>query len=86
MNKTSVQMTSDEFMDKFGTIKAKFKSYYKYCFVFESTDGSVTFSVGGGSDDIYKFDVQADREYSVLELGPPGAQVGEVYYENGEQW
>ena len=47
-----------------------FTSYYKYSFGFkgEFNGKSIYVSVGGGADDIYRFDVDAGKEYAVKQL------------------
>ena len=56
-------------MEKFGAIKVKFLSYYKYSFSFTDGNGLVI-GVGGNTDDIYKLSVRAGVEYTVKELEP----------------
>lgn len=71
------------FMAKYGDVKVKFSSYYKFAFFFEATleNGDIiTVSVGGNSDDIYRFEVIADREETVKELEPYSGTI----YRNGE--
>lgn len=73
-------MTYDEFIEKYGNEKVKFKSYYKFTFSFTNNKG-LTVHVGGHSDDVYKFDILADKEYTVSDLEPVSA-----YFENEEFW
>lgn len=77
-------MTRQEFYDKYGSVKVKFSSYYKYTFTYAATlpDGSrITCGFGGNSDDIYRESVNADSEYTVAELQP---HVGSVYQDGNE--
>lgn len=71
-------MTESDFLEKYGDVKVKFHSYYKYSFNFMGTleDGStITVSVGGNSDDIYRFNVTADEEITVDSLYPYAGEV-----------
>jgi hypothetical protein len=68
-------MSKQEFLEKFGDVKVKFSSYYKYTFTFVGTadDGTqVSVRAGGNSDDIYRFDVAADYAETVSGLDPYG--------------
>jgi hypothetical protein len=72
-------MTFTELVDKYGLVKVKFTTYYKYMFTFKGQiDGlEVIVYVGGSSDDIYKFDVDADQEYEVRGLPFYGVEIWE---------
>lgn len=66
-------MTREEFYEKYGDVKVKFSSYYKYTFTYEATlpDGNrLTCGYGGNHYDIYRHNVSADVEETVggLEL------------------
>lgn len=53
-------MTREEFIAKYGDVKVKFVSYYKYTFTYSGTcvNGfGITVDVGGDSGDIYRLDV-----------------------------
>ena len=66
-------LTKDEFYDKYGDVKVKFKSYYKYIFTFCGVlqNGNKIFACyGGHSDLIYRVDVDADYEVSISGLEP----------------
>lgn len=66
-------MTSDEFVQKYGKVKVKFQTYYKYSFTFVGkldTGETITVRVGGDSSEIYRFEVSADSIYTVSELYP----------------
>jgi len=73
-------MTYEEFIEKYGNEKVKFKSYYKYIFNFTNNKGIIV-SMGGISDDIYRCEIQADKEYLISELG-----ITSAYSENEELW
>lgn len=76
-------MTREEFHEKYGEVKMKFESYYKYTFTFQSTmpDGKIiSCCVGGDGDGIYRFEVAADREETINELSPYSGEV----IENGK--
>ena len=71
-------MTQFEFFDKYGNVMVKFLYYYKYTFHFEGMleDGSeILVRVGGISDEIYRFEVIANREVSVEDLYPFNGEV-----------
>lgn len=71
-------MTKQEFITKYGDVKVKFNSYYKFTFTFKSTlpDGKILYcDCGSNSDDIYRMEVQADFEESVNVLDPYAGRV-----------
>lgn len=74
-----VNLTEEQFLEQYGEAIVVFASYYKYSFYFsgEFNGKNICVSVGGSSDDIYKFDVKAGREYKVKELGVSWANVTE---------
>ncbi len=45
----------------------KFRSYYKYSFTFIDQDGNLLMC-GNDRDDIYRADIDADKEYTLEEL------------------
>lgn len=64
-------MTRDEFFAKYGDVKVKFSSYYKYAFTYMATlpgDKTLTCGVGGNADDIYRHEVSATAEETVNSL------------------
>lgn len=66
-------MTKEQIYEKYGDVKLKFSSYYKFSFGFTGTteDGeSVYASIGGDSDEIYRLDVDADKEETIKTLEP----------------
>lgn len=80
-------MTRQEFYDKYGAVKVKFSSYYKYTFTYTATlpDGNrLTCGYGGNSDDIYRHEVGVDSEETVSSLQP---HTGAVYQDGKEvEW
>lgn len=79
-------MTRNEFIEKYGEVEVTFSSYYKFSFHFkgEAENGDVIkVSVGGNSDDIYKFDVTADNPVTIASLDP---YMGMVFGTNGEEY
>ena len=74
-------MTYDEFIDEYGDKKVKFHSYYKYSFTF--SDGFLSVGVGGDHNDIYRFEVAADEEYSVASLEPSWADINGEFHSFG---
>jgi hypothetical protein len=47
--------------------KYKFSGYYKFIFTFKSSSGKYI-SIGGDADDIYRLDIETDKEYTGKEL------------------
>ena len=77
-------MTRQEFYEKYGSVKVKFLSYYKYTFTYAATlpDGKrLTCGYGGNGDDIYRHEVDADSEETVSSLKP---HEGSVYQDGNE--
>lgn len=64
-------LTEKEFLETYGEAIVEFTSYYKYSFEFkgEFNGKSIYVSVGGSPEEIYRFDVDAGKEYAVKELG-----------------
>ena len=61
-------MTKNEFMDKYNDVEFIFSRYYKYTFTFEGVteDGkTVILSCGGGSSEIYRYEVVAGQQMIV---------------------
>lgn len=74
-----------EFIEKYGDVKVKFDSYYKYAFTFKGTlpNGDVIdVTIGGDSDAIYRTEVVADLEESIKSLDPYQGQVWDKTQEN----
>lgn len=72
-------MTRADFYEKYGDVEVVFTSYYKYTFTYVATlpDGKrLTVGYGGNHDDIYRFDVSANKPVSVSQLQP---YMGSVY-------
>jgi hypothetical protein len=77
-------MTKEDFIEKYGEVKVKFSSYYKYTFSFSgelSDGGKICVSYGGCSDDIYRYEVSADYEETVKSVYPCSGSV----YKDGEE-
>jgi hypothetical protein len=73
------EITQKQFIEKYGTVKVKFESYYKYTFTYSATlpDGkTISVGYGGNSDDIYKFSVNSDSEQTIGDCYP---YTGTVY-------
>lgn len=81
----SKEISSKEFMEKYGNVMVKFSSYYKFTFTFrgEAENGKklVVVKVGGNSDDIYRQEVSNDSIESVNNLQPYSGSV----YEDGKE-
>lgn len=78
------EITKKQFIEKYGEIKVKFESYYKYTFTYSATlpDGKIiSVGYGGNSDDIYRFSVTSDEEETIISLYP---YTGSVYDDNVE--
>jgi hypothetical protein len=66
-------MTREEFYTKYGDVKVKFTSYYKYTFTYaaELDNGYHIFvGYGGNSDEIYRFGVAFNSEETIKSLCP----------------
>jgi hypothetical protein len=60
--------TREDFIATYGDVPLTFSSYYKYTFEFtgSASDGArVTASVGGNSDDIYRYEASRDSVITV---------------------
>ena len=68
-------MNREEFFEKYGDVKVKFSSYYKYSFKFSNEELNIIIYLGGTSEDIYRFEVKANKEYAITELDPISAYV-----------
>ena len=69
-------MKNEDLLNKFEHYKVKFSSYYKYRFAFKSDDGKLEVYAGGTSEDIYRFTVLPEKDYSLSEL-----PIFSVYFE-----
>ncbi len=77
-------MTKTDFMEKYGDVKVKFCSYYKFTFTYEALlpDGKrLTCNYGGNSDDIYGLSVSPDVEETVNSVDPFSGSV----FDNGKE-
>jgi hypothetical protein len=66
-------MTREEFMAKYGDVKVKFSSYYKYTFTYTADIGdgkTLSVDYGGNHNEIYRFEVANDCEEVVGLLDP----------------
>lgn len=86
-----MKLTEEQFIEQYGEAKVVFVYYYKYKFYFEGEyEGKkINISVGGDVDDIYRFDVEPNKEYQVKELGITYATVQEgetTIAELGTRW
>ncbi len=72
-------MTRQEFYDKYKEVDFTFESYYKYTFNFvgEYEGKTVMIGVGGGSGDIYRFEVTVGCSESIESLQPYEGVCGE---------
>lgn len=75
MGDEHIELTKQEFIDRWGSFTVSFSSYYKYKFYFTCTvgapdnpDGKLSLAYGGDSDGIYRFDVEATDSYLVSDL------------------
>ena len=67
-----VEVSKEEFLEKYGNVEVVFSFYYKYSFVFEATlaHGKTLYvSVGGDGDDIYRLEVD-NKPITVRALNP----------------
>jgi len=66
-------MTKKEFIEKYGNVKVKFSTYYKYTFTYVGelpNGGKISVDCGGNADDIYRYEVVPDMEESVSSIDP----------------
>lgn len=73
-------MNLEQIKEKYGNVKLKFSSYYKYSFTFigKADDGKeIRVSVGGHPNAIYRFEVFADQEETIMSLDPDDIRVSE---------
>lgn len=80
-------MTRQEFYEKYGSVKVKFSSYYKYKFTYVATlpDGKrLVCGYGGDSSQIYRHEVNVNSEETVSSLQP---YEGTIYQDDKEvEW
>jgi hypothetical protein len=78
-------MTRKEFYEKYGDVKVKFSSYYKYTFTYTGNlpdGGRISVDYGANADDIYRFEVGANYEETISLLEP---YAGTAYDKDGKQ-
>lgn len=70
MRNTVANLSRKDFIEKYADAKVVFTSYYKYTFTFEGQvdDKTITIYVGGHAENIYRFDVGANQEYTIRDL------------------
>ena len=88
-NCTSLEMTKEEFIEKYGEVKVKFSSYYKYTFNYIGTlpDGNViSVDCGGNADDIYRYEVVPDMEETISSIDPYAGSVRDKDYKVIDQF
>lgn len=66
------KISYEQFIEKYGDSKIRFSFYFKYSFYFKNIDNSLAIVTGGCADDIYRYEVDADKEYLVSELKKAG--------------
>ena len=86
-----VNLTRAQFEEKYGQVRVKFSSYYKYVFTFkaELPNGDMLYvSVGGDSSDIYRLEVTADTTQAVTFMDISHASIcrGDVELECFNEW
>lgn len=82
--KTENEMTKQEFLKKYGGVKVKFSSYFKFTFTYAATlpDGRLlTCNYGGYDNLIYRHKVSADGEETVRGLNPDEGHI----YQDGKE-
>ena len=71
-----MDISKNEFIKRHGDVVLTFSSYYKYTFTYSATfeDGSsLTASIGGNSDEIYRLDVANNEQIKLANLDPYSA-------------
>lgn len=78
-----MEISFDDFLQKYGDVPVVFSSYYKYSFAYVGTLDNKTIKVyvGGNSDDIYKFEVKSGEKIAISKLCPYSGYV----YEDGKE-
>lgn len=74
----ATELSREQFIEKYGVIKVKFSSYYKFTFVFAArldNGDYIRVEVGANSDDIYRLEVYADTECTIRNLDPYAGSV-----------
>ena len=73
------KLQEKEFVELYGDAKVVFTSYYKYSFSFrgEFNGKQIYANVGGNADDIYRFEVNAEKEVLIKDLEINYAEVRE---------
>jgi hypothetical protein len=77
-----ITITKSDFIQRYGHIKVKFSSYYKYEFTFAgiTDDGNmIEVHCGGNANDIYQMDVVSNHKEHIQDLNP---YQGYVYVQN----
>lgn len=64
------KITKEELIQKYGEVELKFEYYYKYCFNFKAELENMVFNgtVGGNSDDIYRYELSFDEVVKVKDF------------------
>lgn len=73
-----MKLTEEQFFEKYGDVKVKFRRYYKYTFYYEGelpNGNEITVGWGGLADDIYKYEVVFDDENTVNVINPHFGQI-----------
>jgi hypothetical protein len=73
-----MELTEEQFFEKYGDVKVKFHYYYKYTFYYVGklpNGNKITVGLGGSADDIYKCKVSFDDEDTVQYINPHFGQI-----------
>lgn len=68
-----MNISKEDFINKYGNITVKFARYYKYCFTYGAVlpnGDKISVTFGGDSSDIYREEVISDEERLVSDLDP----------------
>lgn len=79
-----MNMTKEEFIDKWGDTVVTFSHYYKYTFWYKGELGEgvvLEVGYGGSADEIYKFELNNNESQMIGQIYPYCGTV----YKNGEE-
>lgn len=65
-----IELSEKQVLEKYGNVEVEFSHYYNFVFLYVGNfeDKEIAIEVGGDSEDISRFQVQARRKYLIKEL------------------